>query len=46
MTGGAWPFSVGGEICLVSSVDERDLSLLNSAKCDSYLITSLGLLFV
>ncbi len=28
--GGAWPFLVGGVICLVYSVNERDLSLLNS----------------
>ncbi len=28
--GGAWPFLVGGVICLVNSVNERDLSLLNS----------------
>ncbi|KAK7323190.1 hypothetical protein VNO77_26654 [Canavalia gladiata] len=27
---GAWPFLVGGAICLVNSVNERDLSLLNS----------------
>ena len=40
MDGGAWPFLVGGVICLVNSVDERDLSLLNSANYDSYLITS------
>ena len=40
MTGGAWPFLVGGVICLVNSVNERDLSLLNSGKYDSYLITS------
>ena len=26
--GGAWPFLVGGVICLVNSVNERDLSLL------------------
>ena len=26
----AWPFLVGGAICLVNSVNERDLSLLNS----------------
>ena len=38
--GGAWPFLVGGLICLVNSVNERDLSLLNSVKYDSYLITS------
>ena len=31
MGGGAWPFLVGGVICLVNSVNERDLSLLNSA---------------
>ena len=30
MGGGAWPFLVGGVICLVNSVKERDLSLLNS----------------
>ncbi len=31
MGGGAWPFLVGGEICLVNSDDERDLNLLNSS---------------
>ena len=31
MGGGAWPFLVGGVICLVNSVNERDLNLLNSA---------------
>ncbi len=30
MGGGAWPFLVGGVICLVNSVNERDLHLLNS----------------
>ena len=40
MGGGAWPFLVCGVICLVRSVSERDLSLLNSVKYDSYLITS------
>ncbi|WZZ78148.1 hypothetical protein YC2023_098720 [Brassica napus] len=30
MGGGAWPFLVGGGICLVNSVNERDLSLLTS----------------
>ena len=29
MGGGAWPFLVGGVICLVDSVNERDLNLLN-----------------
>ena len=30
MGGGAWPFLVGGLICLVDSDNERDLRLLNS----------------
>ncbi|KAI3670576.1 hypothetical protein L1987_87915 [Smallanthus sonchifolius] len=30
MGGGAWSFLVGGAICLVNSVNERDLSLLTS----------------
>jgi hypothetical protein len=30
MGGGAWPFLVGGVICLVNSDNERDLDLLNS----------------
>ena len=30
MGGGAWPILVGGVICLVNSVNERDLSLLNN----------------
>ena len=30
MDSGAWPFLVGGLICLVNSVNERDLILLNS----------------
>ena len=29
MGGGAWPFLVGGVICLVYSVNERDDDLLN-----------------
>ena len=29
MGGGAWPFLVGGVICQVNSVNERDLLLLN-----------------
>ena len=40
MGGGAWPFLVGGVICLVNSVNERDLGLLNSVKYYAYLITS------
>ncbi len=35
MGGGAWPFLVGGAICLVSSDNERDSSLLNSSPIDS-----------
>ena len=34
MGGGAWPFLVGGVICLVNSVNERDPSLLNSTRED------------
>ena len=30
MDGGAWPFLVGGVICLVNSDNERDSSLLTS----------------
>ena len=30
MGGGAWPFLVGGVICLVNSDNERDLNLINS----------------
>ena len=41
MGGGAWPFLVGGVICLVNSVNERDLNLLNSA---TYLRISVALL--
>ena len=36
MGGGAWPFLVGGVICLVNSVNERDLSLLNSRQNNSF----------
>ena len=35
MGGGAWPFLVGGVICLVNSDNERD----------SVLLTSLGVFF-
>ena len=35
MGGGAWPFLVGGAICLVNSDNERDSSLLNSASVPS-----------
>ena len=34
MGGGAWPFLVGGVICLVNSVNERDRCLLNSTDSD------------
>ena len=37
MGGGAWPFLVGGVICLVNSVNERDLDLLNRALESSWL---------
>ena len=32
MVGGAWPFLVGGVICLVNSVNERDLGVLNRSR--------------
>ncbi len=35
MGGGAWPFLVGGAICLVNSDNERDSSLLNSSPIGS-----------
>jgi hypothetical protein len=40
MGGGAWPFLVGGVICLVNSVNERDPSLLNSCTNESSLVTA------
>ena len=47
MGGGAWPFLVGGVICLVNSVNERDLNLLNSdtvlPKCGTLLRGTIGL---
>ena len=43
MGGGAWPFLVGGVICLVNSVNERDLSLLTS---DAYPLPSLPLALI
>jgi hypothetical protein len=33
--GGAWPFLVGGSICLVNSDNERDSDLLNSTSSPS-----------
>ena len=35
MGGGAWPFLVGGVICLVNSDNERDSVLLNSVRLSS-----------
>ena len=40
MGGGAWPFLVGGVICLVNSDNERDLNLLIRS---CYLITCIFL---
>ena len=39
MGGGAWPFLVGGVICLVNSDNERDLNLLN--RHESFVFSSL-----
>ena len=41
MGGGAWPFLVGGVICLVDSVNERDLRLLNSCVDHPVLLSTL-----
>ena len=38
MGGGAWPYLVGGVICLVNSGNERDLSLLNSDANTSFAV--------
>jgi hypothetical protein len=38
MGGGAWPFLVGGVICLVNSDNERDLNLLTSYASLTFLI--------
>ena len=46
MGGGAWPFLVGGVICLVNSVNERDLNLLNSYDEFSFAANFLEGLFV
>jgi hypothetical protein len=40
--GGAWPFLVGGAICLVNSDNERDSSLLN--RLLSFIARSPGML--
>jgi hypothetical protein len=40
MGGGAWPFLVGGVICLVNSDNERDLNLLNSPAGFCWSLTS------
>ncbi len=40
MGGGAWPFLVGGVICLVNSVNERDPCLLNSSASEFHWLAS------
>jgi hypothetical protein len=52
MGGGAWPFLVGGVICLVNSDNERDLNLLTSdyqvwiqSKAGGRLVLCAGLVF-
>jgi hypothetical protein len=35
--GGAWPFLVGGAICLVNSDNERDSGLLNRRYIEKYI---------
>ena len=47
MGGGAWPFLVGGVICLVNSVNERDPRLLNSwANCSALVSLDLSFYFI
>ena len=47
MGGGAWPFLVGGVICLVNSDNERDLNLLNRLSSYRSLLCFLeGLVFL
>ena len=41
LCGGAWPLLVGGVICLVDSVNERDLRLLNSCVDHPVLLSTL-----
>jgi hypothetical protein len=36
--GGAWPFLVGGVICLVNSDNERDSVLLTSCRIYSFVV--------
>jgi hypothetical protein len=36
VVGGAWPFLVGGAICLVYSDNERDAPLLNTPRIISF----------
>lgn len=43
MGGGAWPFLVGGVICLVNSDNERDLNLLTRFICLTVVIFLEGL---
>ena len=44
MGGGAWPFLVGGVICLVNSDNERDLNLLNN--CSAVHVVILYIVFI
>ncbi len=41
MGGGAWPFLVGGVICLLNCDNERDLNLLNSYVKPSFMASFL-----
>ena len=43
MGGGAWPFLVGGAICLVNSVNEQDFNLLNRKIIDEIILVLLFL---
>lgn len=43
MGSGAWPFLVGGVICLVNSVNEQDFNLLNRKIIDEIILVLLFL---
>ena len=45
MKGGAWPFLVGGVICLINFDNERDLDLLTSPDIYHFCVCLLKLLF-
>ena len=45
MGGGAWPFLVGGVICLVNFDNDRDLNLLNRCNMCTHDVNFLEVIF-